>query len=68
MAKAREVHAATIAAFAEKAQQALDVLALRGEDVTARRQAVVDAVAALDLSAASTTDELKALWPEGLPR
>jgi hypothetical protein len=68
MARAREIHAATIAVFAEKAQQALDVLALRGEDVTARRQAVVDAVAALDLSAASTTDELKALWPEGLPR
>lgn len=68
MAKAREIHAATIAVFAEQAQQKLDVLALRGEDVTARRQAISSAVAALDLTAAATTDELKALWPEGLPK
>ena len=68
MAKARDIHAATIAVFAEQAQQKLDVLALRGEDVTARRQAIVSAVAALDLTTATTTDELKALWPEGLAK
>jgi hypothetical protein len=68
MAKAREIHAATIAVFAEQAQQKLDVLALRGEDVTARRQAIVSAVAALDMTTAETPAELKALWPEGLAK
>jgi len=77
MAKARTIHMASIRKARDAALPALDVefsKALGRRDnakadaVEAQRQVLRDLPTTFDLTGAKTPEELKALWPEGLPR
>lgn len=68
MPKARDIHMGRIRAARDAELAKLDIEQLKGNDVTAEKQRLRDIPQTFDLTAAATPDELKALWPEGLPR
>lgn len=67
MGKARDLHMARIRIMRNKELSRLDVEQLKGNDVAAQKQKLRDLPQTFDLSKAQSADELKALWPEGLP-
>jgi len=66
MDKAREVHMDNIRAVRNEKLQGLDIETLKGNDVQAQKQDLRDLPKTFDLTAASTPEELKKLWPDGL--
>jgi hypothetical protein len=77
MDRAREIHLARIRFIRDAELARLDVEWMRAfargdtkgaAEVEAQKQALRDLPATLDLAGAATPDELKALWPAGLPK
>lgn len=77
MDKAREIHMDRIRKVRDRELAKLDVEYQRADErgdatakaqVAARKQALRDIPQTFDLTQAKTPEELKALWPEGLPR
>lgn len=77
MAKARGLHMNRIRKVRDAELAKLDIEYQRADErgnptekaaVAARKQALRDIPATFDLTVANTPAELKALWPEGLPR
>lgn len=68
MPRARHIHMDRIRAVRDKELARLDVEQLKGADVTAEKQSLRDIPQTFDLTVAETPDELKALWPDGLPK
>lgn len=68
MGKAREIQMAKIRVARDAELKRLDIEQLKGIDVSAEKAKLRDLPQTFDLSQAKTPEELKALWPEGLPR
>lgn len=68
MRKAREIHLEKIRKERDKELARLDIEQLKGMDVSAEKTRLRDLPSTFDLSKAQTPEELKALWPDGLPR
>jgi hypothetical protein len=66
MPRARDIHMKNIRTERNKKLEALDVETLKGNDVQAEKQILRDLPTTVDLSSASTAEELKALWPSEL--
>jgi len=68
MGKARDIHMDRIRAARDEKLKALDIETMKGRDVQAEKQALRDIPQTLDLSTATTPEELKALWPQELEK
>lgn len=68
MPMARDIHMDIIRRERDKELSRLDIEQLKGNDVSAEKQILRDIPGTFDLSNASTSEELKALWPEEIPR
>lgn len=68
MDKARAIHMGRIRLARNDQLAKLDVEQLKGNDVATEKQKLRDIPQTLDLSKATTPEELKALWPAGLER
>jgi hypothetical protein len=68
MPKARAIHMDRIRVVRDKELARLDIEQLKGSDVAAQKQALRDIPQTFDLTAATTPDDLKALWPADLPK
>lgn len=66
MEKARAIQMDKIRDARNKALKVLDIETMKGLDVQAEKQVLRDLPNTFDLSTATTPDELKQLWPEGL--
>jgi hypothetical protein len=77
MERARALHTSRIRAARDRALAALDIPFIRAVEaddageksaIAAAKQKLRDLPGTLDLAAAETTDQLDAIWPNGLPR
>lgn len=66
MVRARNIHMGRIRVKRDERLKELDVETMKGNDVQAEKQKLRDLPQTFDLSAASTPEELKALWPSEL--
>lgn len=66
MDKARDIQMNRIREKRDAALKALDIETMKGVDVQDEKQILRDIPQTFDLSTASTVNELKSLWPEGL--
>lgn len=68
MDKARNIHMGRIRKARDKEMAQLDIEQLKGNDVAVQKKTLRDLPDTLDLTVASTPDELKALWPNELKK
>lgn len=66
MNKAREVHMDKIRELRDEKLKELDIETLKGNDVQAQKQVLRDLPQTIDLSTATTPEELKAIMPSEL--
>ena len=66
MPKARNIHLNNLRIERDKKLVELDIETLKGNDIQAEKQILRDLPANIDLLAANTPEELKAIWPAEL--